>query len=340
VEIPSLVKEKISKTEYRWLITGVSGFIGSNLLEALLSLNQKVIGLDNFSTGKKENLEDVKSSLEPSLWKNFTFIEGDIRDSAVCKKACEQADVALHQAALGSVPRSIKNPLETNDVNVGGFLRILVAAQEAKLRKFVYASSSSVYGDNADLPKVEEKMGKPLSPYAASKLMNEIYAGVFSALHNMTCIGLRYFNVFGPRQAPDGPYAAVIPRWISALSMGEQCIIYGDGETSRDFCYIENVVSANLLAALSDGSKTQNNCVLNVANHDTTSLKSLYNIIREEVAIKNPKHSSIEPEFKEFRPGDIRHSLADITKAEKLIGYTPFVSVKPGIKKTVEWFLK
>ena len=339
LNISAVAQEKTAKFSGTWLVTGAAGFIGSNLLHALLSLNQKVIGLDNFATGKKENLEDVKSLLDAKLWANFTFVEGDIRNLEVCKDLCGKADIVLHQAALGSVPRSIKNPIDTHQVNVDGFLNMLVSAQETKVKRFVYASSSSVYGDNPNLPKVESSIGNPLSPYAASKLMNEIYASVFSKVHNFASVGLRYFNVFGPRQDPNGQYAAVIPRWINAVVQNEQCTIFGDGKTSRDFCFIENVVVANILAALSDPEKTSGHCPINIGNSDTTSLSDLNQYIRTEVSNQTGKPQSPEPKYEDFRPGDVRHSLADISKAKDLIEYEPVSNVREGLGKTVKWFL-
>jgi len=321
-----------------WLITGIAGFIGSNLLEKLLKMNQQVIGLDNFLTGHMSNLEEVKESVSPEQWTNLTFIEGDIRDLATCRKACNGVDYVLHQAALGSVPRSIENPIATNENNLIGFLNIIVAARDAQVKRFVYATSSSVYGDHPGLPKVEDKVGRPLSPYAVTKKMNEIYADVFSEVYGFKTIGLRYFNVFGPRQDPNGPYAAVIPKWFSALRNGQDVYINGDGETSRDFCFVENVVQANIIAALTENEDACNQ-VYNVAYGGRTTLKELFELIRDKVAKAYPSAAQINPIYRDFRPGDIRHSLANIDKAKKLLGYEPQYSVRSGLEKAGKWYL-
>lgn len=311
---------------YSWLITGVGGFIGSNILEILLENNQKVVGLDNFLTGYKSNIESVLNSIDSSLKKNFTFIEGDIRSLEDCKKALKGIDFVLHQAALGSVPRSIANPLDTNDVNVSGFLNIIHSSKEAGVKKFVYASSSSVYGDSDILPKREQYIGNPLSPYAVSKRTNELYAHAFSKCYGMPTIGLRYFNVFGYRQDPKSRYAAVIPLWIGSLLNGKDVYINGDGENTRDFCYIDNVVQANILAALTKNNDA-NNKIYNVAYGETTSLNQLFDLLKDILNIKNA-----QPIYRDFREGDVRESLADISDAKKYFGYFPNFSIKEGLQ--------
>jgi UDP-N-acetylglucosamine/UDP-N-acetylgalactosamine 4-epimerase len=321
-----------------WLITGVAGFIGSNLLEALLKLDQRVIGLDNFLTGYQCNLDEVQSLVLPDQWENFKFMQGDIRDLSVCHKACEGVDYVLHQAALGSVPRSMEDPVTTNEHNLTGFLNILVAARDARVKRFVYASSSSVYGDEPDLPKREDKIGRPLSPYAVTKQVNETYAEVFTKAYGLQTIGLRYFNVFGPRQDPNGPYAAVIPKWFSALTEGKDVCIYGDGETSRDFCFVENVVQANLIAACTLNLSAQNQ-TLNIAVGERITLNELYALIRSHVAKSRPIAKESTPVYRDFRPGDIRHSLADISKAKRLLGYEPEYTVQIGLEKAAAWYI-
>ncbi len=323
--------EHLRSHQYTWLITGVGGFIGSNLLLTLLNLNQKVVGLDNLSTGYKKNIENVLSEAKDLYQKNFTFVEGDIRSEEICEKATQNIDFALHQAALGSVPRSILTPLETNSVNVTGFINILHHCVQAGVKKFVYASSSSVYGDSPDLPKKEEKIGKPLSPYAVSKHTNELYATAFSKCYGTPTIGLRYFNVFGPRQDPKSLYAAVIPLWIESILSGKEVYINGDGETTRDFCFIENVVQANILAALSQNPESHNR-VYNIAYGDQTSLNALFSIIANSLEVKNA-----QPIYRDFRAGDIRHSLANIQDAKVLLHYEPHFSVKEGFKKYIDW---
>lgn len=321
----------------KWLITGSAGFIGSNLVEVLLSLNQKVVGLDNFSTGSIQNNESIKESVSDALFKNFQFIEGDCRDYQTCFDAANDVDYVLHQAALGSVPRSILNPIDTNAANVTGFLNMLYASKERNVKNFVYAASSSSYGDHKDLPKVENNIGNPLSPYAVSKLVNELYADVFGKCYGFQTIGLRYFNVFGKRQDPKGAYAAVIPKWISKMLDNEEISIYGDGESSRDFCYIDNVIQINILAAL---SKQQNiSEVFNVAYGERNSLNKLFEIIRTELTLNGHQYN-IEPTYKEFRKGDVRHSLADISKAKKLLGYYPKHSLQSGLKHAIKWYLR
>ena len=322
----------------RWTITGVAGFIGSHLLETLLSLNQEVLGLDNFATGHRRNLEDVRAQVSAEQWRRFTLVEGDIRSMADCKQACTGSSLVLHQAALGSVPRSLEDPILTNATNISGFLNMLTAARDARVHRFVYAASSSTYGDHPALPKVEEKIGKPLSPYAVTKYVNELYADVFATAYNIHSIGLRYFNVFGPRQDPQGAYAAVIPKWIAALQKGEAILINGDGETSRDFCYVENVVQANILAATTETPEALNQ-VYNVALGDRTTLIQLYDLIQRNLALCGIENG-LRPMFQAFRPGDVRHSQADIGKAQRLLGYTPAARVEESIAKSVAWYLK
>ena len=322
-----------------WLITGVAGFIGSHLLETLLKLNQRVMGLDHFSTGYQHNLDEVQSIVTPVQWSNFKFINGDIRDLNTCHDACKDIDYVLHQAALGSVPRSIADPILTNQNNIDGYLNMLVAARDAKVKSFTYAASSSTYGDHPDLPKVEDKIGKPLSPYAVTKLVNELFASVFARSYGFNSIGLRYFNVFGPRQDPNGAYAAVIPRWISALIKGEPVYINGDGETSRDFCFVANAVQANLLAAATHNPDVKNQ-VYNVAVGDRTSLNTLYNLLKQNLEKHYPEVKTAQPVYRDFRDGDVRHSQAEITKAKQLLGYEPKVDIKAGLGVAVGWFVK
>jgi UDP-N-acetylglucosamine 4-epimerase len=329
------------KTEFRaaprnWLVTGAAGFIGSNLVETLLKLDQRVVGLDNFSTGKERNLDEVGKLVDARQWNQFQFIEGDIQDLELCHKACRGVDYVLHQAALGSVPRSIEDPIRTHASNVTGFLNMLVAARDNKVKRFVYASSSSVYGDHAALPKVEETIGQPLSPYAATKYVNELYAEVFARCYNLETIGLRYFNVFGPRQDPGGPYAAVIPLWISALLRQTPVIINGDGETSRDFCYVANVVQANLLAAHSPTGAA--NQVYNIAVGERTTLNQLFRLLVELLNARAAAGPGQKPVYREFRAGDVRHSLADISKAQRLLGYAPTHRVREGLACAMNWY--
>jgi UDP-N-acetylglucosamine 4-epimerase len=319
-----------------WLITGVAGFIGSNLLENLLKLDQKVVGLDNFSTGYSYNLEEVKSLVKQEQWDRFNFIEGDIRNLIDCKKVCKGVDFVLHQAALGSVPRSIDDPITTNGTNISGFLNMLVAAADSGVASFTYAASSSTYGDHPALPKLEENIGKPLSPYAVTKYVNELYAEVFSRTYGFECIGLRYFNVFGARQNPHGSYAAVIPKWASALINGDPVYINGDGETSRDFCFIENAVQANLLAAVAKSDAK--NEIYNVALGDRTSLNELYSYIEKTLGYLGVKRMS-KPIHREFRIGDVKHSEADISKAIKKLGYRPTYRINDGIAIAMPWYL-
>ena len=334
-----MVRSDIRKSPKRWLITGVAGFIGSNLLEELLRLDQTVVGLDNFSTGKRENLIDVQSLVSSKQWRQFTFIEGDIRDLSTCLTACSDIDVILHQAALGSVPRSIADPLNCNENNVCGNLNMLKAACDSQVRRMVYASSSAVYGDHPAMPKVENICGQPLSPYAVSKMVNELYAHVFSQLYGLETIGLRYFNVFGPRQDPDGAYAAVIPLWISALRSGKSVYINGNGETSRDFCYIDNVVQANLLAALTNNREAVNQ-VYNVALNWRTTLNELYNMLINGMRPFCDQPPESHPVYRDFRSGDVLHSQADISKAVRLLGYNPTHSVGEGLYSAMGWYMK
>ena len=320
----------------KWLVTGVAGFIGSNLLEELLSCSQKVVGMDNFETGFEKNLEDVKTLVPKEKWKNFSLIKGDIRDIDTCFQVCDGVDYVLHQAALGSVPRSIKNPIQTNDVNVNGFLNILLASRDKNVKKVVFASSSSVYGDHQKLPKVEGIEGKLLSPYAASKHINEIYADIFAKNFGIKVVGLRYFNVFGKRQNPKGPYSAVIPKWVNTLSNHGLVEIFGDGETSRDFCHINNVVSANILAALNSSNEAQNK-VYNIAVGERTTLNELFGLISKLIQEKNRKKVK-KPKYRDFRVGDVRHSHANISRAKKLLNYRPLVGVREGLEQYIDWY--
>jgi len=316
-----------------WLITGVAGFIGSNLLEGLLGLNQRVIGLDNFSTGRRSNLDAVEKSVTSQQWNQFQFHEGDICDLDMCRQVLVPGvDYVLHQAALGSVPRSINDPIASNLNNVTGFLNMLVASRDAQVKTFVYAASSSTYGDHPGLPKVEDQIGNPLSPYAVTKYVNELYADVFARAYGFKSIGLRYFNVFGPRQDPNGPYAAVIPKWIEQIREGKPVLIHGDGQTSRDFCYVENAIQANVLAALATPEAKGH--VYNVAVGHQTSLNELFDALKELMG--KPQAECLHGEF---RKGDVRHSLANIDKARTLLGYSPEVECRDGLRRTVEYFL-
>jgi len=331
-------KDELRNQPKTWMITGVAGFIGSNLLETLLKLDQKVIGLDNFSTGFQHNLDEVQGLVTAEQWQRFRFIKGDIRNLADCEVACNGADYILHQAALGSVPRSLEDPITTNENNISGFLNMLVAARDAKVSRMVYAASSSTYGDHPDLPKVEDKIGNPLSPYAVTKLVNELYAQVFARTYEFKTIGLRYFNIFGQRQDPDGAYAAVIPKWFAGLLQEETVYINGDGETSRDFCFIDNCVQANLMAATADNPQAADQ-VYNVAYGQRTTLNELYTQIRERVADKFPPAATVESVHRDFRAGDVRHSLADISKARERIGYEPEYSINNGLDKAAAWYI-
>ncbi|MDT8283746.1 MAG: NAD-dependent epimerase/dehydratase family protein [Gammaproteobacteria bacterium] len=324
---------------HTWMITGVAGFIGSNLLETLLKLNQKVVGLDNFMTGHQHNLDEVKDSVTTEQWNQFHFIEGDIRNIEHCKQACAGVDYVLHQAALGSVPRSLEDPITTNSVNIDGFLNMLVAGRDAGVKSFTYAASSSTYGDHPGLPKVEDQIGKPLSPYAVTKYVNELYADVFARAYNFKTIGLRYFNILGKRQDPEGAYAAVIPKWIDSMIKNEPVFINGDGETSRDFCYIDNTIQANLLAATTEDDAALNQ-VYNVAVGERTTLNELCEQLRSNLATQFPHLKEFKPNYRDFRAGDVRHSLADISKAQNLLGYQPTHRIGEGLKVAMEWYVQ
>jgi UDP-N-acetylglucosamine 4-epimerase len=323
---------------YRWCVTGVAGFIGSNLLETLLRLGQQVVGLDNFATGFRANLDHVRAAVGDTAWRQFSFQEGDIRRAADCAAACQGVDFVLHQAAIGSVPRSIADPRTTHEANVDGFLNMLIAARDSGVKQFVYASSSSVYGDHPGLPKVEDRVGEPLSPYAATKSINELYASVFARSYGMKLAGLRYFNVFGPRQDPHGAYAAVIPRWVAAMIEGRPVQIHGDGETSRDFCYVDNAVQVNLLAALTSSEAARNE-VYNVAVGDRTTLNELYLLQRELLSARFAHVATQTPIHGEFRAGDVRHSQADISKAARLLGYAPTHRIREGLAEALAWYV-
>lgn len=331
------VRQHLQGRQYSWLITGAAGFIGSNLLEALLLLNQRVVGLDNFSTGYQHNLDQVRELVGPAAWSNFRFVEGDIRKPEDCIKVCKEVDFVLHHAALGSVSRSIEDPLLANENNVTGFLNMLVASRDAGVKRFMYAASSSTYGDHPGLPKVESVIGNPLSPYAVTKYVNEIYADVFARCYGTESIGLRYFNIFGPRQDPNGAYAAVIPQWIAALIKDQTLHINGDGETSRDFCFVDNVVQANLLAALSTNPGVTNQ-VYNVALNERTSLNQLYEMMRSLLLESFPHLRDHRPQYGEFREGDVRHSQADISKAAKLLGFEPTHRIDEGLRQAMDWY--
>lgn len=320
-----------------WLITGVAGFIGSHLLETLLGLGQRVVGLDNFATGHRHNLDAVHVIVGKAAWANFRFIEGDIRNLADCQSACAGVNRVLHQAALGSVPRSLADPITTNAANVTGFLNMLVAARDAGVQRFVYAASSSTYGDHPALPKVEDTIGKPLSPYAVTKYVNELYADVFGRCYGLGTVGLRYFNVFGPRQDPNGAYAAVIPKWADAMLVGETVFINGDGETSRDFCFVANAVQANLLAAMTADEAAVNQ-VYNVAVGDQTTLTGLHQMLAAALAAARPGLVASAPEHRDFRAGDVRHSKADIGKASERLGYLPSHDIRAGLVEAAGWY--
>lgn len=360
------LKTRLADESHTWLITGVAGFIGSNLLETLLKLNQKVVGLDNFATGHQRNLDEVQSLVTPEQWASFNFIQGDIRNLDDCQRAMHftrspknnsprplagdgvgervavekvAVEYVLHQAALGSVPRSMADPVATNETNITGFLNMLVAACDANVKRFVYAASSSTYGDHPGLPKVEDRIGKPLSPYAVTKYVNELYAEVFARTYGFNTIGLRYFNVFGPRQDPNGAYAAVIPKWVASMIKGEQVYINGDGETSRDFCFVENVRQINLLAATTENPEAVNQ-VYNVAVGDRTTLKQLYEQLRLNLLPSCSHLKNAKPMYRDFRAGDVRHSLADISKAARYLGYQPTHSIGDGIKVAMGWYVQ
>lgn len=321
-----------------WLVTGAAGFIGSNLLEQLLRLDQRVIGLDNFSTGKNRNLDEVHHTVTEEQWQRFTFVDGDIRALATCQEVCRGVDFILHEAALGSVPRSIADPISSNENNISGFLNMLVAARDAGVKRFVYAASSSTYGDHPGLPKREDTIGKPLSPYAVTKYVNELYAEVFARTYGMETVGLRYFNVFGPRQDPEGAYAAVIPCWIRALIKGETVHINGSGETSRDFCYIDNVIQMNLLAATSTDPAAVNQ-IYNTAVNARTSLTELFSMLHQRLLPHYPHLQGCQPVYREFRTGDVLHSQADISKAGDLLGYDPSHTIDAGLDAALSWYM-
>jgi len=331
------VQQQLRAAPRSWLVTGCAGFIGSNLIEALLKLDQRVVGLDNFATGYQHNLDEVRASVNAQQWSNFQFIKGDIREAATCAQAVAGAEFVLHQAALGSVPRSLADPVTTNDVNISGFLNMLVAARDAKVQSFVYAASSSTYGDHPALPKVEDQIGKPLSPYAVTKYVNELYADVFARSYGVKTIGLRYFNVFGKRQDPEGAYAAVIPKWIAAMLAGEAVSVNGDGETSRDFCFVDNAVQANILAAMAAAEGT--NQVYNVAVNARTSLNVLHQHLVSTLAENNVSYT-LAPSYRDFRAGDVRHSQADISKAQRLLGYQPTHTILQGLQTAMPWYLE
>lgn len=335
------IKKQLTTSPKTWLITGCAGFIGSNLLETLLLLNQKVVGLDNFATGHQHNLDEVQGQVSSEQWSNFSFIKGDIRNLEDCTKAVgsieNSVDYILHQAALGSVPRSIADPILTNSANITGFVNMLVAAKEAEVTSFVYAASSSTYGDHPALPKVEDNIGKPLSPYAVTKYVNELYADVFNKTYGLNATGLRYFNVFGKRQDPDGAYAAVIPKWTAAMIDNQDVFVNGDGETSRDFCFVENAVQANILAATAEDSGK--NQVYNVALGDRTSLNTLFDSLKNALQTNGVNYQK-SPAYRDFRAGDVRHSQADITKAKNKIGFEPEFKIQQGIDKAMPWYIE
>jgi len=331
-------RERLRREPRTWLVTGAAGFIGSNLVETLLELDQTVVGLDNLSTGFERNLHQVRSAVGERRWARFRFQQGDIRDLDQCREACRSVHTVLHQAALGSVQRSMEDPIESHHCNVSGFLHMLIAARDAGVSRFVYASSSAIYGDHPGLPKVEARIGQALSPYAATKYMNELYAQVCARCYGIETVGLRYFNVFGPRQDPDGAYAAVIPRWISALIHDEPVFVFGDGETTRDFCYIENAVQANLLAATVTEPSALNQ-TYNVAVHERTSLNQLFEMLRDMLAPAFPQVRARKPQYRDFRAGDMRHSLADIERAERQLGYAPGWRVREGLAEAIDWYV-
>jgi UDP-N-acetylglucosamine/UDP-N-acetylgalactosamine 4-epimerase len=333
----SQAKAQLAGAPKSWLVTGVAGFIGSHLLEALLKLNQTVTGLDNFSMGHARNLEQVRQLVGVEQWKRFRLIEGDITNLETCRQAVAGVHCVLHQAALGSVPRSLAEPIQTHQTNVSGFLNVIAAARDANAERFVFASSSAVYGDDPDLPKIESKTGKPLSPYAATKTINELYAEVFARAYGFPYIGLRYFNVFGQRQDPAGAYAAVIPQWIARLLSGEPVYINGDGQTSRDFCFVADVVQANLLAATIRDAAALNQ-LFNVARGERTTLNELFDLIQGRLRRANPSLPEHKPTYRDFRPGDVPHSLADISKARELLGYEPTHSVAQGLELAMDWY--
>ncbi|MEJ7668053.1 MAG: SDR family oxidoreductase [Casimicrobiaceae bacterium] len=338
LSVSNPLRQRLAVTPRSWLVTGSAGFIGSHLTQQLLQNNQTVASLDSFATGHRRNLDEVRAAVTPAQWNLHRFIEADIVDINACRDACSGIDIVLHQAALGSVPRSLNDPIATNAANVDGFLNMLVAARDARVSRFVYAASSSTYGDHPGLPKVEDAIGRPLSPYAVTKLVNELYADVFARCYGVATIGLRYFNIFGARQDPQGAYAAVIPGWTRAMLLGEDVAINGDGETSRDFCYVDNAVQANLLAALTEDPAAINQ-VYNVAVDDRTSLNRLFELLRAELAQFVPSVASVNPVYHDFRPGDVRHSQANIAKAQRLLGYAPTHSLTDGIRAAMPWYV-
>ena len=331
-------QDRLAGEKLTWLVTGSAGFIGSHLVEALLRLGQQVVSLDDFSTGYRDNLRQVEEAVGPAAWNRHRFIEGSIVDPNTCRAACRNIDIVLHQAALGSVPRSIADPLATHTVNATGFVNMLLAARDANTQRFVYAASSSTYGDHEGLPKVEDTIGHPLSPYAVSKYANELYAEVFARCYGMQTVGLRYFNVFGARQDPEGAYAAVIPRWLRSMLVGKSVEINGDGETTRDFCYVANAVQANLLAALTQDSRALNQ-VYNIAVGESTSLNELFEILRDLLKDAHVSLHASHPVHRAFRDGDVRHSRADIAKARRLLGYDPTHTVSTGLREALSWYV-
>jgi UDP-N-acetylglucosamine/UDP-N-acetyl-alpha-D-glucosaminouronate 4-epimerase len=333
------LQENLSAAPASWLVTGAAGFIGSNLLEALLRLGQTVTGLDNLSTGRSENLAQVRAAVGPACWSNFHWIEGDIRDAAACQRVTRGVDYVLHQAALGSVPRSLVDPIQTNDSNVNGFVNLLWAAHVNGVKRLVFASSSSVYGDETALPQKENRIGRCLSPYAASKRINELYADVFTRCYGVETIGLRYFNVFGARQDPNGAYAAVIPKWIAAMLENQPVCINGDGSTSRDFCYVANVVQANLLAATTKNPRAVNQ-PFNIAVGTQTTLTELFNLLRDGLSVTHGHVGECQPRYGEFRAGDVLHSQADIGRAHRLLGYQPTHNLAQGLNEALDWYVR
>jgi UDP-N-acetylglucosamine 4-epimerase len=332
------VQDRMKSRPRTWLVTGAAGFIGTHLVEKLLRLDQRVVGLDNFSSGSRGNLTQVKDAVRYNQWRNFRFLEGDIRALSVCRQACRSVELVLHQAALGSVPQSISDPLSTNETNVAGFLNMLMAARGAGVLRFVYASSSAAYGDDPGLPQVEPGIGRPLSPYGLTKYVNELYAGIFARCYGLDSVGLRYFNVFGPRQDPAGAYAAVIPAWIAAMIRNDPLFINGDGETVRDFCHVDNVVQANLLAATVDDPAAVDQ-VYNVALGEGTTLNQLFGTIRSLLVPRFPHLRDLRPSYREFRSGDVRLSQADIGKASRLLGYRPVGPVSEGLARALDWYV-
>ncbi len=332
------IEQDLAHRRQRWVVTGAAGFIGSHLVSALLQRGQEVVSLDNLSRGQRSTLLEIEAAAGTAGARRHRLLVADICDLDACREACRGADFVLHHAALGSVPGSIADPVAANAVNVGGFVNMLVAARDAGVRRFVYAASSATYGDEPTLPKVEERIGRPLSPYALTKYVNELYAEVFARCYGMQCVGFRYFNVFGARQDPDGPYAAVIPRWVRALLGGESVEIYGDGETTRDFCYVDNVVQANLLAAFTERDEALNQ-VYNIAVGESTSLNALFALIRDLLADRASHAARVQPRYAAFRPGDVRHSLADIGKARALLGYRPTHTLQEGLRIALPWYV-